>query len=96
MSRDDHRASGTGKQCQEVGGGEGTSTAWSDWRRLLEEGGSFQIFIWVCQDLVEALGIFSFCMWNLVPWPRVELWPCALRAWSLSHWTTREVPLRNV
>ena len=42
---------------------------------FLEEGGSFQIFIWLCQDLVAALGIFSCCMWNLVPWPRIELWP---------------------
>ena len=35
-------------------------------------------------------------MWDLVPWPRIELRiqprPLALGAWSLSHWTTREVP----
>ena len=39
-----------------------------------------------------ALRIFSCCMWNLVPWPRIKLEPPALGAWSLSHWTAREVP----
>ena len=32
-------------------------------------------------------------MWDLVPWPGIELEPPALEAWSHSHWTTREVPL---
>ena len=27
----------------------------------------------------------------LVPWSGIKLWPPALRAWNLSHWTTREV-----
>ena len=47
-----------------------------------------------------ACGIFSCgmrtlsCgMWDLVPWPEIEPGPPALGAWSLSHWTTREVPL---
>ena len=31
-------------------------------------------------------------MQDLVPWPRIEPGPPALGAWSLSHWTTREVP----
>ena len=31
-------------------------------------------------------------MWALVPWPGIEPWPPALGAWSLSHWTTKEVP----
>ena len=35
--------------------------------------------------------LFVCSMWSLVPWPGTELWPPALRAWSLSHWTTREV-----
>ena len=34
----------------------------------------------------------SCSMWDPVPWPRIEHEPPALRAWSLSHWTTREVP----
>ena len=28
----------------------------------------------------------------LVPWPGIEPGPPAFKAWSLSHWTTREVP----
>ena len=32
-------------------------------------------------------------MWDLVPQPGMEPGPPALGAWSLSHWTTREVPL---
>ena len=35
--------------------------------------------------------IISCGMWNLVSWPGIEPGPPALRAWSLSHWTTREV-----
>ena len=29
----------------------------------------------------------------LVPWPGIEPVPPALEAWSLNHWTTREVPV---
>ena len=31
-------------------------------------------------------------MWDLAPWPGIEPGPHALRAQSLSHWTTGEVP----
>ena len=31
------------------------------------------------------------CMWDLVPRPGIEPGPPALGAWSLTHWTTREV-----
>ena len=27
----------------------------------------------------------------LIPWPGIEPMPSALVAWSLNHWTTREV-----
>ena len=59
------------------------------------------LFIWLCQVLVaacvisvftEACGFFSCGMWDLVPWPGIELRPPALGAQSLSHWTTRDVP----
>ena len=50
--------------------------------------------------LVAACGIFSCgmqtlnCgMWDLVPRPGIEPRSPALGAWSLGHWTTREVPL---
>ena len=29
----------------------------------------------------------------LVPWPGIKTMPPALGAWSLNHWTTREVPI---
>ena len=31
-------------------------------------------------------------MWDLVPWPGIEPGSPVLETWSLSHWTTREVP----
>ena len=56
--------------------------------------------IFVEGSLVEACGIFSCGMrtlscsvWDLVPWPGIEPGPPALGAWSLSHWTTSEVPI---
>ena len=39
--------------------------------------------LWI---LTAACGI-------LVPWPGIESRPPELRAWSPSHWTTREVPV---
>ena len=33
----------------------------------------------------------SCYMWDLVPWPGIEL-RALLGVWSLSHWTTRDVP----
>ena len=43
-----------------------------------------------CKLLVVACKL-SCGMWDLVPWLRTEPGPSALRAQSLSHWTTREV-----
>ena len=62
--------------------------------------------IWLCQVLVAARRIFvaacgifscgmwslSCVMWDLGLWPGIEPGPPALGAWSLSDWTTREVP----
>ena len=39
---------------------------------------------------LDALGL-SCGMWDLVPWPGIEPSPAALGAYSLNHWTTREV-----
>ena len=63
-----------------------------------------KIFIYIfrlCQVLVAARGIFvvacellvAACMWDLVPRLGIEPGPPALGAQSLTHWTTREVPL---
>ena len=49
-------------------------------------------FLWLHQVLVGAPRIFSYGTWNLVPGPGTEPRLPALGAWSLSHWTTREVP----
>ena len=38
-----------------------------------------------------ALGL-SCGMRDLVIWAGIETEPLALKAWSLSHWTTREIP----
>ena len=33
-------------------------------------------------------------LWALVPWPGIESGPPALEAWSLTHWTIREIHLK--
>ena len=59
------------------------------------------LFIWLCQVLAAACGIFdlhwgfSCGMWDIVPWPGIEHAPTltpTLGVQSLSHWTTRQVP----
>ena len=59
---------------------------------------NFCIFIWLPWVLVEHAGSFSYntqtlscILWDQVPWPGIKPRPPALGAWSLSHWTTREV-----
>ena len=42
--------------------------------------------------LCYSIWTLSYSMWGLVPWPGIEPGPPALRAPSLSHWTTRGVP----
>ena len=47
-----------------------------------------------CLFLVAACKLLvAACMRNLVPRPGIEPAPLALGAWSLTHWTTREVPM---
>ena len=40
---------------------------------------------------LASLGL-SCSMWDLVPWPGIKPGLPALGAWSLSHWTTSEIP----
>ena len=43
--------------------------------------------------LVVACGLLIVAgMWDLVPRPGIEPRASALGAWSLTYWTTREVP----
>ena len=45
------------------------------------------------QDLLSCHVQTLHCgMWDLVPRPGIEPGTPALGVWSLSHWTTREVP----
>ena len=44
------------------------------------------LLVAACELLVAA------CMWDLVPGPGIKPGCPALGAWSLTHWTTREVP----
>ena len=39
-----------------------------------------------------SMRILSCGMWDLVPSPGIKPRPSVLGAWSLNHWTTREVP----
>ena len=56
----------------------------------------FRVFICLHQVFAVACRILSCSMWDLVPWSEMEHRPPALRVQSLSHWTTREVPSRNI
>ena len=54
---------------------------------------STYLFIWLGQVLAVTCGTLSCSMWNLVLWPEIEHGFPASGAWSLSHWTIREVPI---
>ena len=56
------------------------------WRHQISFAES-SIFSCSTQDL-----FFSYSMWDQVPLPGIKTRSPALGAWSLSHWTTREVP----
>ena len=46
------------------------------------------LYLFIC---LAVLGV-SCVMWDLIPWPGIKPRCSALGVWSLSHWTTREVP----
>ena len=52
------------------------------------------VFTAVCVFFRCSMQILSCSMWDLVPWPRIQLGPLHWGMWSLSQWTTREVPNR--
>ena len=51
----------------------------------------YDLLAWPCLVSVVACGVFSWGMWDLVPWPGIKPGSPAWGAQSLSHWTTREV-----
>ena len=54
------------------------------------------LFIWLLWILVVACGLFSCGVWDLVPCLGIKPEPLALGARSLSHWTTRQVPVHPI
>ena len=54
----------------------------------------FFFFIWLCQVLAVAYGLFDLhcSMWDLVPRQGIKPGPPTLRVQYLNHWTTREDP----
>ena len=65
---------------------------WGDLKVFLLSNICFYLFIWLCWVFVSASRIFSCGMQDLVPWPGIKPRPPAFGLYSLSHWTTREVP----
>ena len=55
----------------------------------------YALTIWIFRKylLIWLHQVCSCSMWDLIPFPRIEPRPFALGPWSLSHWTTREVPV---
>ena len=51
-------------------------------------------FLKYFKNLISFFNIWLHCeaCRILVPWPRIEPMSPAAEAWSLNHWTTREVP----
>ena len=47
---------------------------------------------WCLWSSLVMTHMLSYSMWDLVPRPQFEPGPPALGVWSLSYWTTREVP----
>ena len=58
---------------------------------LLELELTFQKKILAIPDLRCSMQALSCGMWDLVPGPGIEPGPPAWGAWSLRHWTAREV-----
>ena len=52
---------------------------------------SFNLFIWLPWVFSCSMWTLSWSIWDLVPWPGIEIGPPTLGAWSLSYWITREV-----
>ena len=58
---------------------------------LFECAGS-QLWHMASSSLSYSMRDFNSGKWDLVLWPGIKPGTPALEAWSLSHWTTREVP----
>lgn len=52
----------------------------------------YRVLVAVCRIFSCSMQTLSWGTWDLIPRPGLEPGPPALGAWSLIHWTTREVP----
>ena len=64
---------------------------WLPWVLVVAHEMGSAISTVLCGIFSCRMQTFSCGRWDLVPWPGIELRPPVLGAWSLSHWTTREV-----
>ena len=62
----------------------------------------FEVLILILLGLLDHMAVLFFTFWLsateygiFVLWLGIEPAPTALEAWSLNHWTTREVPIFN-
>ena len=53
---------------------------------------NYFISLFGCYPVLVVACRISCGMWDLGPWPGIKPRPPALGAWSLRHWTTRDVP----
>ena len=87
---------------------QGSNPGFPDCRQILyqlsHQGSPIFIYILGCTEAALSFSCrirtLSSSMWDLIPLDQ-RLNPCpppppVLGAWSLSHWTTREVPIRSV
>ena len=49
---------------------------------------SWKVLVGACVFFSWGMQRLSCSMWNIVPWPEIQLQSLALRVLSLSHWTT--------
>ena len=55
----------------------------------------YWVFVAACRILSCGMWTLNWDMRHLVRWPEIEPRHPVLGAWSLSHWTTREVPQKQ-
>ena len=53
----------------------------------------FYIYLLVVPGFSCGMQTLTCSMWDLIPWPGIKPMSPCIWSWSLSHWTTREVPI---
>lgn len=85
---------GAGRNLSPISSGKQTTAGCRVWsqRKTAAFQKTFFFFFELHWVLVAAFRFFSLGMWELLLWPGIKSGPPAMGAWSLSHWTVREVP----